>query len=83
MTSYGDKFIVNKLEVKQQLNVKTVTDAADSTPPTEGAQIGDVWLTVNNTDETNDGVWLYLQTAGVNGWVQCAQMNDLGGGGAA
>ena len=78
MSSYGDSFTVEKLEVKQQLNVKTYTNAQTSTPPTEGAEIGDVWITTGNSTPTNDGVWIYVQTSAgppvVNGWVPCAQM---------
>ena len=86
MSSYGDSFTVEKLEVKQQLNVKTYTDASDSLPPTEGAQIGDVWITAGNDTATANGVWIYEKALDgiTNTWIQCCAMNGtFGGGGAA
>ncbi len=78
MSSFGDKFKAQKLEVKQELNVKTYTDAADASTPASG-QVGDVWFVVNNTTEANNGVFIYLPVAGSSpvtySWQQCAQMN--------
>lgn len=90
MSSFGETFSVEKLEVRKHLNNKCAsgrggTPVADAVlPNADDYQRGDMWVIYGNTDDpTTNGVYIHDGTAGASTpWQTAGQMNTgFGGGG--
>lgn len=83
MSSFGETFSADKLEVRKHLNTKTSSTrvgTADATLPSPADyQRGDMWIIYGNQDDvTTNGVFIHDGSQ----WFTCGQMNAAASGGA-